>query len=116
MRSIQEAADALRARKVSCVELVKNALEAEKTHRELNCFITVTAEQALREAETLDAELAAGRDRGPLHGIPIAHKDLYYTSGVLTTDGSKLFADFVPHEDSVAVAKLREAGAVSIGK
>ena len=116
MRSIREAAAALRARKVSCVELVQNALEAEKAHRDLNCFITLTGDQALEHAKVLDAELASGRDRGPLHGIPVAHKDLYFTAGVRTTNGTKLFADFVPDHDSAAVANLREAGATSIGK
>jgi aspartyl-tRNA(Asn)/glutamyl-tRNA(Gln) amidotransferase subunit A len=116
MQSIQEAASALRSRRVSCVELVREALRAEETHRDLNCFITLTAEEALREAEALDADLAAGRDRGPLHGIPIAHKDLYYTAGVRTTNGTRIFADFVPEHDAVSVAHLRRAGAISIGK
>src|SRR5687767_10321091 len=69
MQSIQEAALALRSRRVSCVELVREALRAEEAHRDLNCFITLTSDEALREAEALDADLAAGRDRGPLHGI-----------------------------------------------
>jgi aspartyl-tRNA(Asn)/glutamyl-tRNA(Gln) amidotransferase subunit A len=116
MQSIQEAALALRSRRVSCVELVRQALHAEEAHRDLNCFITLTPDEALRDAEALDAELAAGRDRGPLHGIPIAHKDLYYTAGVRTTNGTRIFADFVPEYDAVSVVHLKEAGAVSIGK
>ena len=116
MRTIGEAAAALRARKVSCEELVTHALREEEAHRDLNCFITLTAEQALLEAKRLDAELAAGHDRGPLHGIPIAHKDLYHTAGVRTTNGSRIFADFVPDRDAVAVTRLREAGAISLGK
>src|SRR3954447_2390010 len=116
MKTIGEAAAALRARQVSCEELVKHALSEEEAHRDLNCFITVTAEQALEEARRLDAELVSGRDRGPLHGIPIAHKDLFHTAGVRTTNGTRIFADFVPDLDAVAVTRLREAGAVSIGK
>ena len=116
MLSIRKAADALRARQVSCVELVNQALRAEEAHRDLNCFITLTPESALQHAKTLDAELAGGHDRGPLHGIPIAHKDLYHTAGVRTTNGSRLFADFVPEVDAVAVHKLADAGAVCLGK
>lgn len=116
MRTIGEAAAALRAREVSCEELVKHALREEEAHRDLNCFITLTAEQALLEAKRLDAELAAGHDRGPLHGIPIAHKDLYHTAGVRTTNGTRIFADFVPERDAPVVTRLREAGAISLGK
>lgn len=116
MTTIRDAASSLRARKVSCEELVKQALSVEEAKRDLNCFITLTADQALAEARQLDAELASGRDRGPLHGIPIAHKDLFHTAGVRTTNGTKIFADFVPERDAVAVSRLREAGAISIGK
>ncbi|MEJ7607853.1 MAG: amidase, partial [Bryobacteraceae bacterium] len=64
----------------------------------------------------LDAELANGQDRGPLHGIPIALKDLFYTSGIRTTNGSAIFRDFIPRYDATVVTKLAEAGAISIGK
>jgi aspartyl-tRNA(Asn)/glutamyl-tRNA(Gln) amidotransferase subunit A len=116
MRTIRQAGEALRARKVSCEELVQEAIRAEEAHRDLNCFITLTADQALKEARQLDKELASGKDRGPLHGIPIAHKDLFYTTGVRTTNGTKVFADFVPDHDAVVVEKLRSAGTVSLGK
>jgi aspartyl-tRNA(Asn)/glutamyl-tRNA(Gln) amidotransferase subunit A len=116
MTTIRDAASALRARKVSCEELVKQALSAEEAKRDLNCFITLTADQALAEARQLDAELAGGQDRGPLHGIPIAHKDLCHTAGVRTTNGTRIFADFVPERDAVVVSRLRDAGAISIGK
>src|SRR5262245_5010123 len=115
MRTIGEAAAALRAREVSCEELVTHALREEEANRDLNCFITLTAEQALLEAKRLDAELAVGHDRGPLHGIPIAHKDLYHTAGIRTTNGTRIFADFVPERDAPAVTRLREAGAISLG-
>jgi aspartyl-tRNA(Asn)/glutamyl-tRNA(Gln) amidotransferase subunit A len=116
MKTIREAAAALRARKVSSKELVSEALEAEHAHRHLNSFITVTADRALTYARQLDRELSQGHDRGPLHGIPIAHKDLFHTAGVRTTNGSKLFGDFVPDSDAAVVEDLKEAGAVSIGK
>lgn len=74
------------------------------------------ADAARAQAESLDKELAAGTDRGPLHGIPIAHKDLLRTKGVRTTAGSKILADYVPNRDAVVVTRLNEAGAITIGK
>jgi aspartyl-tRNA(Asn)/glutamyl-tRNA(Gln) amidotransferase subunit A len=115
--TIAEAAQALRARRVSSVELTQQCLdEIGKLNSVLNAFITVTADSALARAQELDRELAEGIDRGPLHGIPIAHKDLMWTKGIRTTSGSKLFADFVPDRDAPVVAKLAEAGAVMVGK
>ena len=90
--------------------------EIERLNSKLNAFITVTGEAALAEAAARDEELARGIDRGPLHGIPIAHKDLMRTKGVRTTAGSKIFAGYVPQRDASIVTKLREAGAVSLGK
>src|SRR5579884_1926176 len=113
--TIQEAAAALRARKISSVEMVEESLRRTARDR-LNAFITVTADAARAEAKERDAELARGIDRGPLHGIPIAHKDLILTRGFRTTAGSKILADFIPDEDAAAAVRLREAGAVSIGK
>src|SRR3954463_4880309 len=117
MDDLQGLAAALRARKVSSRELVAQSLrEIEMLDPKLNAFITVTGEAALAEAAARDKELAGGIDRGPLHGIPIAHKDLMRTRGVRTTSGSKIFADYVPRRDAAIVTKLREAGAVSLGK
>ena len=115
--TIREAASALRERRLSSVELARHALERiERLNPKLNAFITLTAESALERAGLADAELAAGRDRGPLHGIPIAHKDLFYTRGVRTTGGSKVYERFVPDYDAYVVEKLDAAGAVSLGK
>ncbi|HYO82713.1 MAG TPA: amidase [Bryobacteraceae bacterium] len=114
--TIHEAGLKLRRGDVSCRELVQHALASAERIAHLNAFITVTGEEALQQAEELDRELREGRDRGPLHGIPIALKDLFYTRGVRTTNGSRLFADFVPDYDATVVVRLREAGAVSIGK
>ncbi|MGP0072499.1 MAG: amidase [Bryobacteraceae bacterium] len=115
--TIAEAGEKLRARRVSSVELTKQCLrQIDKLNPVLNAFITVTAETALTHAEELDRELARGLDRGPLHGIPIAHKDLMWTEGIRTTSGSKLFADFVPNRDAAVVKKLADAGAVMVGK
>lgn len=106
----------LRTRKISCAELIGEALCAARAQGHLHAFITLTEEQARREAAERDRELAQGIDRGPLHGIPVALKDLFYTRGVRTTAGSLVFRDFVPDYDGTAVARLREAGAISIGK
>ncbi|HLK47733.1 MAG TPA: amidase [Bryobacteraceae bacterium] len=115
--TILEAGRALRARSVSAVELTREALaRIERLNPKLNAFITITAESALARARQADAELGAGNDRGPLHGIPIAHKDLFFTRGVRTTCGSKLYENFVPDRDAAVVEKLDAAGAVSLGK
>lgn len=115
--TIAEAGQALRSRRVSSVELTRECLrQIEKLNPTLNAFITVTADAALERAGELDRELANGVDRGPLHGIPIAHKDLMWTRGVRTTSGSKIFADFVPDRDAAVVKALARAGAVMVGK
>ncbi len=82
----------------------------------LKSYATVTAESALAEARTAEAEIAAGRHRGPLHGIPIAVKDLCYTKGVRTMGGCAVLADHVPDFDATVVRRFREAGAVLLGK
>ncbi len=115
--TIADAGTALRARKISCAELVHEALRnIERLNPTLNAFMTVTGAQAMERARTLDSELAAGRDRGPLHGIPIAHKDLILTKGVRTTSGSKVFENEVPDQDAEVVEKLDAAGAIMVGK
>ena len=108
---------ALRAGKISSRELVEEALRkiADLDGR-LNSFLTVTGDLAKAQADALDRERAEGKDRGILHGIPIAHKDLVRTKGVRTTGGSKIFADYVPTRDAAVALVLTEAGVVSIGK
>jgi aspartyl-tRNA(Asn)/glutamyl-tRNA(Gln) amidotransferase subunit A len=115
--TIREMGRLLRTGKVSCVELVEDALEkAEGIGKDLNAFITLDADPARETAAERDRELAAGIDRGPLHGIPTAHKDLFCTRNLRTTAGSLVFRDFIPDHDATAVEKLAVAGAVSIGK
>lgn len=114
--TIGEIGRLLRARKLSCVELIDQTLADIRDRETFHSFITLTEEQARAQARELDRELAAGTDRGPLHGIPIAHKDLLYTRGVRTTAGSLVFRDFVPSFDATVVEKLRFAGAISVGK
>lgn len=115
--TIAEAARALRSGEVSSTELTEKCLQTiERLNPKLNAFITVTPEIARRQAAQADKELRSGLDRGPLHGIPIAHKDLLCTLGVRTTSGSKIFEDYTPDFDATAVERLAEAGAVMVGK
>jgi aspartyl-tRNA(Asn)/glutamyl-tRNA(Gln) amidotransferase subunit A len=115
--SLSDAAELLRARKVSPVELTNACLaRIERLNPVLNAFITVTADQALAEARAAESELMRGRRRGPLHGIPLALKDLFDTAGVRTTAGSAVFANRVPSEDAEVVRRLKQAGAVFVGK
>lgn len=105
------------ARSVSPLELTKHFLQRiDRLDPRLNAFTTVAAEQALADARRLTDELVRGRSRGPLHGIPIAVKDLTDTAGIRTTYGSCLFADHVPEKDAEPVSRLRAAGAIVLGK
>ena len=115
--TIADAARLMAARQLSPLELTRAYLaRIEQLNGRLNAFITVTADAALAQARALEAEIAAGRRRRPLHGIPIALKDNIDTAGIRTTAASALFADRVPAEDAQVVVKLREAGAVFLGK
>jgi len=115
--TIAEAAALLRKRKISPVELTKAALRRiDALDPRLNAFITVTAERALREARTAEREIARGKYRGPLHGIPITLKDNICTEGVRTTAGSKILDNFIPLADAVVAQKLSRAGVVLLGK
>lgn len=115
--SIQEAAEQVRKGRISPVELTQACLaRIERLNPVLNAFITVTAESALASARAAETEIRRGRWRGPLHGIPIALKDLFDTAGVRTTAASALFEDRVPAEDAEVVRRLKAAGAVIVGK
>lgn len=115
--TILEAAKALRAKSVSSRELTEQCLrEIETGNGKLNAFLTVTAPAALAAADTADRELASGHDRGPLHGIPIALKDVFCTKGIRTTCGSLLYKDYVPDYDCAVAERLAAAGTVLLGK
>lgn len=117
LETIVELAPRLRRREVSPVELTQSCLDRiEKLNPTLNAFITVTAESALAEARAAESEISRGDWRGPLHGIPVALKDLIDTAGVRTTAASELYKDRVPAEDAEVVRRLRRAGAVILGK
>ncbi|HKV34783.1 MAG TPA: amidase [Pyrinomonadaceae bacterium] len=115
--SIAEASGLLRRKEISPVELTRVCLKRiEELNPKINAFITVLAESALADARAAEAEIFAGNWRGPLHGIPIGLKDLIDTAGVRTTCGSALFADRIPSEDAEVVLRLKNAGAILIGK
>ena len=107
----------LRSRAVTAQSLARDALSRVAARDgALHAFVLVTEDRALDDARRADAELRAGRDRGPFHGIPYALKDIYDTAGIRTTCHSKLRLNVVPKEDSVVAARLREAGGVLLGK
>ena len=115
--SLTQAAELVKTRKVSPVELTQACLDRIATYdQKLNAFITVTRDAALAHARTLEAEAAAGKLRGPLHGVPIALKDNIDTAGVRTTAASGVFDDRVPTEDAEVARRLSVAGAILLGK
>ncbi len=115
--TLAEASDLIAKQKVSCEELTQVHLDRISVlESKLNCFITRTQEVALKRARELDKEIKNGISRGPLHGIPIALKDLFETRGIPTTAGSLFFNDWVPEDDGVVVERLNAAGAVNLGK
>jgi aspartyl-tRNA(Asn)/glutamyl-tRNA(Gln) amidotransferase subunit A len=107
----------LRAKETTCRALAEEAFRRiGETEGKIHAFLTLTRDEALARADALDAELRAGKDRGPLHGIPVALKDNLCTRGVRTTCGSRILENFVPPYSASAVERLEEAGAVSAGK
>ncbi|HEU5287287.1 MAG TPA: amidase [Candidatus Limnocylindria bacterium] len=114
---MHEAAALLRARRASSVELTRACIERiDRLDSDLVAFITRTADAALADAAAADTDLARGVDHGPLHGMPVALKDLFDVTGVRTTGGSRILADNVPQRSSAVAERLRAAGAVSLGK
>lgn len=115
--SLSDASEQVRRKRISPVELTQACLaRIERLNPTLNAFITVSAESALAAARDAEAEIHRGRWRGPMHGIPIALKDLFDTAGVRTTAASALYKDRVPAEDAEVVRRLKAAGAVILGK
>lgn len=115
--SLDEVARRLKARKLSSVDATRSILgRIEKLDPGLRAYATVTAERALADAARLDVETAAGKSRGALHGVPIAVKDLCNTAGIATAAGMAIHRGNVPAKDATVVTKLRDAGAVILGK
>ena len=112
-----ELAEAIREKQVSTLEVVESILERiEAINPKINAYVTLTADSALADARKADDAVMKGEKLGALHGVPVSIKDLVFTKGVRTTMGSKLLRDFVPDEDAVLVARLKEAGAIILGK
>jgi len=114
---VVELGRAIAARELSPVDVVEAFLaRIEVLNPRLNAYVTVTREPALEAARAAEAEIAGGRYRGPLHGVPVAHKDLYATAGIRTTGGSRVLENNVPTQDATVVAQLAAAGMISLGK
>ncbi len=115
--SATELARLVRTKAAASREVVAAHLSRiEALNPRVNAIVTLVAERAMGQARAADERLARGEPVGPLHGLPIAHKDLQLTAGIRTTFGSPIFRDYVPEEDAPLVAALRAAGAITIGK
>ncbi|MBM4406543.1 MAG: amidase [Chloroflexi bacterium] len=112
-----ELAKLLRSKKLSPVELTRSVLDRiARYNPKLNAFLAVAADSAMADAKVAERRFSSGGDLPPLLGLPVSIKDLTYTKGIVTTGGSLAYKDFVPEEDSIAVERLRKAGAIIIGK
>lgn len=115
--TIREAAGLIESKQLSPVELTQAFLDRiDAIDGDIKAYITLLGDEAMTQARAAEAEIQAGNYRGPLHGIPMGHKDLYDTKGILTTGQSKLYEHRVPTEDSTAIARLNEAGSILLGK
>jgi amidase len=115
--SAVELARLIHAKELSARDVVgAHLVQIERVNPGVNAIVTLVADQAMERALAADEDLVHGRQVGPLHGLPIAHKDLQPTKGIRTTFGSPIYKDFVPVEDSLTVERLRQAGAIVVGK
>lgn len=115
--AVSELAELIRSRQVSPVDITQACLDRiAAVNDRYNAFVTVDETGALAAAKTAEVEIARGDYRGPLHGVPVAHKDLYATAGLRTTGGSRVLAEHVPTRDATVVARLKQAGMVTLGK
>lgn len=107
----------IRAKELSCRDVMAAHLaQIERVNPRVNAIVTLLADQAMDRAADADEILACGGPVGPLHGLPVAHKDLHRTKGIRTTFGSPIYKDFIPDEDDIIVERLKQAGAITIGK
>ncbi len=112
-----ELARSIRAGELSAVEVMQAHLaQIDRANPQVNAIVTLLPEQAMDQAAAADRALATNQAPGPLHGLPIAHKDLVPTKGIRTTFGSLAFQDYIPDEDGLIVERLKKAGAISLGK
>ena len=114
--SVAELSELIDRRQISPVDLTNACLDRiDASNPAVNAFVTVQADVAREEARAAESAIVGGRRRGPLHGIPVAHKDLYWTKGLRTTAGSRIHSDLVPQEDATSVSRLRAAGMILLG-
>ena len=112
-----ELAKRIRTRELSPVDVTKAQLaRIDAIDRKLNAYREVMADSALAQARKAESEISAGRYLGPLHGVPIAVKDLFFTNGVTTMGGCKVLEHHIPTYDATVVARLIKAGAILLGK
>ena len=112
-----EMASLIRRKNLSAREVMTAHLkQINRVNPKVNAIVTLVAEQALENARKADEAQAKGTALGPLHGLPIAHKDLVETAGIRTTFGSPIFKDNVPKEDAIIVERIKRAGAITVGK
>jgi len=115
--TLLELAEKLRRRETSPAEIVRLLLDQiRRTDDKVRAYVTVCEQSAVKQAEEAEAELRAGHDVGPLHGIPVSVKDLFETEGIRTTCGSKLMQDYIPRSDCTVVSRLKANGAIVLGK
>ena len=116
LMSLTAVAQAIAAKQLSSQEVTRSCLHRiAQWQPKLNAFVTIEAESALKAAEAADAALAKGETRGPLHGVPLAHKDMYYEAGKVVTCGSLIRRDFVATSTSTALQRLKDAGSIRLG-
>src|ERR1700730_4155595 len=112
-----EMAGLIRRKELSAREVMSAHLrQIERVNPEVNAIVTLAAERAMENARCADEAQARGADIGSLHGLPVVHKDLFETAGMRTTFGSPLFKDHVPQQDAIPVARIKQAGAIAVGK
>jgi amidase len=115
--SARELAQRIRSRELSAVEVMSAHLaQIERVNAKVNAIVTLTAEQALRDAQAADDQLKRGDAVGALHGLPVGYKDLTETKGIRTTFGSPIYQDYVPTRDTLVVERMKRAGAITVGK
>src|SRR5665213_435671 len=115
--SARELRSLIRSRKASALEIMQAHLaQIERVNPKVNAIVTLVAEPALKQAQKADEAVARGETLGALHGLPVAHKDLFETAGIRTTFGSRIYKEHVPDRDAIIVERAKRAGAIAIGK
>ena len=115
--TVFQASQQIKEKKLSPVDLAQSLLERiDATESDLKAWVTIDREEVLTTAKQLEEEASQGKSRGLLHGVPVGLKDIFYTAGMKTAAGSKVYADFVPDFDATSVAKIKEAGGIILGK